>query len=351
MDSVPNELLVQIFIILQPLNFIDTSQFFTHNHQTLGWKPVAKQSSRRYHSSVKTNQNIPVLLILSQVNRRWRKLVFTLHPFWKQLSHFHFYRLPLPKSNKLQHVINASLFLNNIWQNIPKMNITTVTLFPAIDNYYLKVQDLVCLLQKINDPLTVRKIYLICGWMALGDPLMIETLCTFTQVKHLYLEGVVEDGVLRGFSNRSIKRFAKSFSKLTHLYLDGMGGTSFCFKTLLFLLKANPDLEVLKLKNISGVVDFKLLHDACPRLKTLILELSLSRVPQFHSGLISNALFMRLQRQRTLMPSFAGRISNMLGLKELVLVAESDEVKDKANLLLPQYLDKVNIEFGVLINL
>ena len=41
----------------------------------------------------------------------------------------------------------------------------------------------------------------------------------------------------------------------------------------------------------------------------------------------------------------------MLGLKELVLVAESDEVKDKANLLLPQYLDKVNIEFGVLINL
>jgi hypothetical protein len=244
--------------------------------------------------------------------------------------------LPSPKTNKLQKIVSTSLFLNELLRNIPKFNIYSVAICPAKDNYYLRPEDLIQLLEKIKNPLVVRQLYLFAGWMSLGDPVMVDKLCTFTELEELYLKGKEEDGVLHGFSNRAVKKFARVFHKLKYLYIDGMGCSTFNFKALALLLKANPNLKVLKIAKVSGIVDFEELQAVCPKLEKLIIEFTLSDIPGFRNGTVSNALLLRLQREQTIVPLVTGKLSGIHSLRQILLIADSEEVRAKADsILLP----------------
>lgn len=169
-------------------------------------------------------------------------------------------------------MMQISQFLNVLCRNYGRKitrSMETIYLCPAHLNMMLLVQDVILLLEKIANPQHVTTIILYLGWMALGDKKLLSQLKRFTNVKKLHLRGRAEDGVFYGFDNAAIRSMAKSFSNLTHLFIQGHGMRSFHWSSLSVLLKRNAGITTLTLGKIRGVLDLKQLDLLCPLLETL----------------------------------------------------------------------------------
>jgi hypothetical protein len=89
MEILPGEVLLQIFIVLQPEMIPEFDDIWTQDFSSMknqwriknGPRNLITGSESRYHPTIQCSRGRPLLLLLSQVCKQWRKVVH-LHPFW-----------------------------------------------------------------------------------------------------------------------------------------------------------------------------------------------------------------------------------------------------------------------------
>lgn len=259
-DLIPNEILLMIFLKLQPFNFtVDDGRWTRstrHAHQY-----------QKYHEGIITTRNSPVLLVLARVSKKFRAVAF-MHPLFTKMQ---FYRLyPNQIHWNLNEILNLSMWTQMIMKKWKHFHTNSI----IIDHPHLTEMDVCTMLSKIAQPLKVRDIVLHLGWLCLGNPSLLQELKKFKKVQRLYLGGKPDPSVLRGFDNSAIVQLSKSFDSLESLYIEGYGGGSFTWLALRKLLLRNPSIQVLSLGYVRNGLDLTELGKILPNLTTLTIHFS-----------------------------------------------------------------------------
>lgn len=262
MQRLPDEILFQIILECQPHYHLETSELFLrpHSPRTQVWinnntkerlvlSSIKQENtlpifnSNGYHQTLACSyKKVPILVIISQISYRFRQLAFS-HPLYSSLNWHYLLKRPVISKGPAHY----SKFLQN-FDYIPSLSCKTILLDLDIFGLNIYVKDVKNICKTVKRPENVNALVLSFGWSSLGDYSLLAFLGkTFPNVKQVFLKGEPSDSVLYGFDNKSLKVMAKYFKNLTHLHLEGYGGSSFNFKYLCFLLKANPLISHLSL--------------------------------------------------------------------------------------------------------
>jgi hypothetical protein len=283
--ELPNEILLMIFVELQPIYTPIIDDFWTqstlafptqkyYNPKTLEILDLQSGMwNKRYHKTVHTSyKNQPILLLLSHICQQFRRVAH-MHPMFSSLQLYRFLAKPKPTSICIRPIMQLSMWIRTMSATVQETRrLRTVVLDPILGNQKMLAEDCVLILKKIANPDAVLDLVLMLGWLALGDKKLTQEICRFRNVQRLYLKGGIEDDVLHGFDNKAVKLFSKSFTKLTHLFIDGFGRGSFSWNALKLLLKANPNIKVLALGYVRDGILLDELAALVPNLRVLSIQ-------------------------------------------------------------------------------
>ena len=316
--NIPCELLLQIFLFLQPVySPVFTGIFEQDFPFTERWTPTpTSKEATKYHPTIHLSRGKPILLRLGQVSRQFRQAV-GMHPFFYSLQFYLLAPFPSEKQFHLTAMLSLSQFIQAISRSYGRKlskKIETVSICCSTNTsnkrrkVTLLVQDVLSLLSSIRNPLCVKNLVISLNWLALQDSNLTKTICLFENLERLYLRGVLENDILNGYDNTTLKAFEKSFSRLTHLFIDGFGPQTFTWKRLKRLLERNPNLKHLTLNGVRGVVDLQELSAACPNLTHLTVHLKAEE--RFLEEEVDVIEALRIRRNIMLGITFTGDFSN-----------------------------------------
>jgi hypothetical protein len=317
--KLPHEILLHIFLELQPLYAPIIDDFWIQSTLSFPtqkyYNPKSLQVvefqdgmwSKRYHKTIHTSyKNQPVLLLLSHVCQQFRRVAH-MHPLFSSLQLYRFLAKPKATSICIRPIMQLSMWIRTMSTTVKETRrLRSVVLDPIVGNQKMLAEDCVLILKKIANPDAVSDLVLMLGWLALGDKKLVEEMCRFRNVQRLYLKGGVEDDVLHGFDNKALKLFSKSFTQLTHLFIEGYGSGSFSWNALRLLFKANPNLEVLSLGYVRDGILLMELADLLPNLRVLSIQF-------FDIPSPSGSLFP----MREVLPEIYGTLRDLPGLQSV----------------------------------
>ena len=232
-----------------------------------------------YQSSIELSYKIiPIIIVLGQVNKRWRGLS-RLHSFWTVFRPI--YLVP----RRLRYTQAQADAMQYYAEQTGFRNIRSIQLDFLSFQYASKPQQLIQLLKCIQHPERVESLVLSDQWLTMGDPLVWKVLFRFKGLKRLFIKGKVHPGVFEGLDSKIVLKMAKVWSNLTHLYLDSYGSQKFSWRALKKLLMANPSIECLNLGPVRMGIQFNDLH-VLPKLHTLCLRMHYCELQDYQGSLV-----------------------------------------------------------------
>jgi hypothetical protein len=330
MESLPDELLLEILLQCQPHYTLDLSNLWTlqthiYPHLTQHWlnkrtekilvlsETGAKDTSimfgsTGFHSTLSLSyKRIPVLVILSQVSHRFRRLALS-HPIHASLGWHYMLRRP----HQPQGASVFAEWLELHAPHIPNLTTSSIILDPELMRLDMLPRDVRALCRTTRRPELVHTLVMCMGWLTLGDHSLLKFLVhIFPNIKRLYINGRPSVGVLHGLDNRALKIMGQ-WNELTHLFVDGYGGGSFTMKGLSYIL--SPSLKSLSLGYVRHGIDFGVLADKCPNIETLCVTFSVLE-PVMYMDNDCEVAALRRSMARECVPELQGRIAELKHLK------------------------------------
>jgi hypothetical protein len=225
-----------------------------------------------YHKTIHTTYKMrSILLLISHVCQKFRRVAL-MHPFFSSLQLYRFLSKPKKTDICVRPILQLSQWIKTISNSVEgTRRLRTVILDPIVGKQKILAQDCKLILRKILNPDDVQDLILMLGWLALGDPIMIQEISRFNNVKRLYLKGEPDD-TFHGFDNQAIRIFSKSFTCLTHLFIEGYGRGSYSWKIFKRLLEANPNIETLSIGFVRNEVELEDIGRVLPKLRVLTIQ-------------------------------------------------------------------------------
>ena len=320
-DKLPNEIILRVFLILQP----PISPFLeTEFPSTITGKRVGK-----YHSEIKTmvrkkpGERIVVanLMTLIQVCQKFRN-VAKFHPIFTQFQYYRLCPLPLSHSENLKEIIKLSLGIRLFTKLATRKSCTRFDFRPINDGYHVIADDLLNILNGF-DTNVLQEITIMAGWSCFGS--LIEKVCEFRNLKSLVLFGIQDNGSLSGFNNRDLIQFSKSFRQLEHLHIDTNLNLQYNWKSFRLLLCRNPKLKSLRVGCPKYTLDFHVLEKICPNLESLTIRVEKNK---------SNDSWL---------PECIGSVQDLPRLKTLIITS-FDSIQDRLDLKIQELMQNLIFE-------